>query len=145
MPNPKRTLQALSAGPERVGSVTLQPLTIGHSIVLEQCGSPLMGIDTQEAKAALARLKALDLVSTAYVLAVPVEESLAAINAGKAEFAAAVARWAASIPAGDCMLLAGAVLRIFARVSDVAPQGATDANGGDPQGNGRAATAGSRR
>lgn len=130
MPNPTRALEAICAAGEVVGPVTLGELSLGNAAVLEKIGSPLMA-----EKPKLEKLRVLDLLPTAYVLAVDPAESMRALSRGREEFDAAVVAWAAKIPAGLGQELGAAVGRIFARVAAVSPTGG-------PEGNGRAATAG---
>jgi hypothetical protein len=121
----------MAACGEGVGNVLLSELTLGHAVVLESIGCPLLQDEVE-----LAKLRVMDLLPTIYVLGVPVAESMQAFNrGGKAAVLAAAAEWGAKIPLADGKPLCEAVGRIFRRVSVVAPQGG-------PEGNVPAATAG---
>lgn len=130
MSNPTRALDALCGCGEKVAGLELAELTLGHAIVLEKIGCPLLA-DKIDVK----KLRILDLLPTVYVLAVPVAESMRAIGQGRASFDQAVAEWGAKIPLASGRVVCEAVARIFKRVSEVAPQGG-------PEGNAPAATAG---
>ncbi len=132
MATPKRALAALATAPLKVAGVVLRPLTLGHAIVLEKIGCPLLG-----AKADAAKLRVLDLLPTAYVLATDPQEALGKLAEGRPVFDAAVTAFASGISASDGLRLARAVLSLFAAVDGVSPQGG-------PEGNGREATGGSQ-
>jgi len=136
--NPKRALEALTAGGVEVDGITVRELTLGLAAVLERIGSPLV---TARAKGEALTLR--DMLPTMFAMTRPAAESDALLTSGGAEaLQAAAVRWADDLSTETGMKLVAACAAAVSRVARVSPQGLPDEDG--PEGNGSAAgTAGS--
>ena len=118
MANPKRVVKAFLPEPITVGTLKLQPFTVGTVLLLERLDHPLMD---DKAKADMTNDEVMTLV---YVLTRPVAESNALYQKSPDDFAAAVLDFAAQIPLAELRPLGEAIRRHFAdAVATVMPLG----------------------
>lgn len=131
--NPKRALEALTAGGETVDGIKVREITLGLAAVLERIASPLL-----VPHPAGAPLQLRDMLPTVFVMTRPASESDALLTEGGPEMLMGEAvRWADGLSTGTGMRLAQACARAAGRVARVSPQGMPGK--GEPEGNANAA------
>lgn len=132
--NPKRAVEALTAGGETVDGIRVRELTLGLAAVLERIDSPLFAGRPEGA----APLQLRDMLPTIYAMTRPAAESEALLTEGGPEMLMGEAvRWADGLTTETGMRLAQACAAAARRVARVSPQGVPEKGGAE--GNGSAA------
>jgi len=132
--NPKRALEALTAGGEKVDGIAVREITLGLAAVLERIESPLV---VPRPEGAAMRLR--DMLPTVYAMTRPAAESEALLTEGGPDMLMEEAvRWADGLTTGQGVRLAEACVRAASRVARVSPQGVPEKEGG-AEGNANAA------